>query len=85
MSDDIVSWEHRETQIAELEAEIERLRAERDELLAALRPFGDYADKRHVMPGSMVITNGSIFAKGQLTMADCYHAATAVTKAESRK
>ncbi len=55
----------------DMEREIERLRA-------ALKPFAGYADPRHVVPGSMVITNGSTLANGQLTMADCYHARTAL-------
>lgn len=47
-------------------------------LVEALRPFADYADPRCAAPDDLVITQGSGFAKRQLTMGDCYNAAEAL-------
>lgn len=49
-----------------------------ERLSSALQPFAAFADKRHVVPGSMVITSGSAMARTQLTMGDCYRAAEAL-------
>jgi hypothetical protein len=48
----------------------------------ALRPFAEYADKNRRLPGDHIITQGSRFAKRQLTMADCYAAADALSSAQ---
>ena len=43
-------------------------------LEAALKPFADFADVRGALPNDYVITQGSSFAKQQLTMGDCNEA-----------
>lgn len=55
------------------EAEVERLRD-------ALQPFANFADPRGKMPGDLAITHGSLIAKRQLVMDDCYRARKALSK-----
>jgi hypothetical protein len=40
----------------------------------ALKPFADYADHIGISPDNLIITQGSLLAKKQLTMADCRRA-----------
>jgi hypothetical protein len=47
------------------------------ELIAALKPFAEYAGSGKAPP-SLVITNGSSLARQQLTMAHCYAARDAL-------
>lgn len=55
-------------------------------LRATLKPFADYADPRHVVPASYVVTSGSQIAKKQLIMGDFYAAARALEqKADEAK
>lgn len=49
-----------------------------EELLAALKPFADYADPYHRIPASYPITLGSQFARPQINMGDCYKAKEAI-------
>jgi len=57
--------------------QLEREVARKDE---ALRPFATYADDRNMVPPDLPISNGSRFAKAQLTMGDCYNARAALHK-----
>lgn len=44
----------------------------------ALLPFAEYADPYRTLRGEFVITMGSLIAKRQLYMSDCYAAADAL-------
>ena len=49
-------------------------------LFEALRPFANFADHTYTVDEKTVITNGSGFAKRQLTMGDCYAARNALVR-----
>lgn len=56
----------------------EQAASEIEKLLTVLKPFAEYADPRNKFPESLKITNGSGFARQQLTMGDCYRARDAI-------
>lgn len=58
-------------------AHIETLERQREELVEALRPFADFDDGR--APEHLPITQGSSYARKQLTIGDCRRARTLLT------
>ena len=54
------------------------------DMRAALQPFADYADPRNKVRPEIPITPGSIMAKRQLTMGDCYAARDALARLKGR-
>lgn len=62
-------------QVGTLKAKVMRLTVMLERAERALKPFADYADKHAGISPGFIISKGSLMARRQLTMGDCYGAA----------